>query len=192
MGNYEVLKQAVSDVIKTNGNQEITGQIMQNVLLSIINNVGKYATYVGFATLKTNPGTPDQNVFYLASESGVYPNFGVTLDNEIAVISNNNGSWEKKLLLKIDKELNSQSENPVENKAVSMKMAELKTQIAEQKNEVDAAKQEALNAIDEAEQNALDNFSEQRVTPGMLSEATLQLIKTAGGVLLTIYPTMKI
>lgn len=181
MGNYEVLKQAVSDVIKTNGNQEITGQIMQNVLLSIINNVGKYATYVGVATLKTNPGTPDQNVFYLASESGVYPNFGVTLDNEIAVISNNNGSWEKKLLLKIDKELNSQSENPVENKAVSMKMAELKTQIAEQKNEVDAAKQEALNAIDEAEQNALDNFSEQRVTPGMLSEATLQLIKTAGG-----------
>ena len=62
-----------------------------------------------------------------------------------------------------------------------MKMAELETQIAEQKNEVDAAKQEALNAIDEAEQNALDNFSEQRVTPGMLSEATLQLIETAGG-----------
>ena len=192
MGNYEVLKQAVSDVIKTNGNQEITGQIMQNVLLSIINNVGKYATYVGVATLKTNPGTPDQNVFYLASENGVYPNFGVTLDNEIAVISNNNGSWEKKLLLKIDKELNVQSENPVENKAVSMKMAKLETKIAEQKNEVDAAKQEALNAIDEAEQNALDNFSEQRVTPEMLSEATLQLIETAGGVLLTIYPTMKI
>lgn len=34
MGNYEQLKQAVSDVIKTNGNREITGGIMQNTLLS--------------------------------------------------------------------------------------------------------------------------------------------------------------
>ena len=39
MGNYDELKQAVSDVIKTNGNQEITGQLMQNTLLSIINTV---------------------------------------------------------------------------------------------------------------------------------------------------------
>ena len=37
MGNYDELKQAVSDVIKTNGNQEITGQVLQNTLLSIIN-----------------------------------------------------------------------------------------------------------------------------------------------------------
>jgi hypothetical protein len=36
MGNYEQLKQAVSDVIKTNGNQEITGAILQSALLSII------------------------------------------------------------------------------------------------------------------------------------------------------------
>jgi hypothetical protein len=35
MGNYDELKQAVSDVIKTNGNQEITGQVLQNTLLSI-------------------------------------------------------------------------------------------------------------------------------------------------------------
>lgn len=34
MGNYEQLKQAVSDVIKTNGNKEITGAILQSALLS--------------------------------------------------------------------------------------------------------------------------------------------------------------
>ena len=32
MGNYEQLKQAVADVIKSNGDQEITGAILQNAL----------------------------------------------------------------------------------------------------------------------------------------------------------------
>lgn len=63
MGNYEQLKQAISDVIKTNGNQEITGAIMQNALLSIISTVGSNATFAGIATPETNPGTPDKNVF---------------------------------------------------------------------------------------------------------------------------------
>lgn len=53
MGNYEQLKQAVSDVIKTNGNQEITGAILQNALLTIISTVGNGATFAGIAT----PGT---------------------------------------------------------------------------------------------------------------------------------------
>ena len=63
MGNYEQLKQAVADVIKTNANQEITGEILQNALLSIISTVGGNATFAGIATPETNPGTPDQNVF---------------------------------------------------------------------------------------------------------------------------------
>lgn len=37
MGNYEQLKSAVSNVIKTNGTQSITGQILQNTLLTMIN-----------------------------------------------------------------------------------------------------------------------------------------------------------
>ena len=40
MGNYKQLKQAIANVIKTNGNQEITGAIMQNVLNTIISTVG--------------------------------------------------------------------------------------------------------------------------------------------------------
>lgn len=96
MGNYEQLKQSVSDVIKTNGNQEITGSILQNVLLTIISSVGANATFAGIATPTTNPGTPDGPVFYLASESGVYTNFGgITLMDEVAILSNTNGSWVK-------------------------------------------------------------------------------------------------
>ena len=96
MGNYEQLKQAVSDVIKTNGNQEITGEIMQNTLLSIISTVGSNATFAGIATPGTNPGTPDQNLFYIASENGIYVNFGgAILNNETVVFLNKNGNWVK-------------------------------------------------------------------------------------------------
>lgn len=96
MGNYEQLKQAVADVIKSNGNQEITGDILQNTLLTIISTVGSDAIFAGIATPTTNPGTPDQNVFYIASEDGIYSNFGnVVLENEVAIITNGNGIWQK-------------------------------------------------------------------------------------------------
>lgn len=96
MGNYKQLKQAISDVIKTNGNQEITGAIMQNALLSIISTVGSNAIFAGVATPDTNPGSPDQNVFYLASEPGIYSNFGgIELTDQVLIFTNKNGNWAK-------------------------------------------------------------------------------------------------
>lgn len=96
MGNYEQLKQAVADVVKSNGNQEITGDILKNTLLTIISTVGSDAIFAGIATPTTNPGTPDQNVFYIASEDGIYSNFGnVVLENEVAIFTNGNGIWQK-------------------------------------------------------------------------------------------------
>ena len=94
MGNYEQLKQAISDVIKTNGNQEITGAILQKALLTIISTVGDGATFAGIATPTTNPGTPDQNLFYIATQKGTYSNFGgYVLENEVIIFSNNSGNW---------------------------------------------------------------------------------------------------
>lgn len=96
MGNYEQLKQAVANIIKANGNQEITGAIMQNALLSIISTIGNNATFAGIATPTTNPGTPDQNVFYLASEPGIYTNFGgIELIDQVIVLINKRGNWVK-------------------------------------------------------------------------------------------------
>lgn len=96
MGNYEQLKQAISDVIKTNGIQEITGEKMQNTLLSIISTVGNYATFAGIAVPETNPGTPDQNVFYIASQPGNYSNFGsIKLVDQVLILTNKNGYWVK-------------------------------------------------------------------------------------------------
>lgn len=101
MASWSTLKAAIADAIKTNGNQEITGQILQNTLNSIVSSVGENATFAGVAFLDTNPGDPDGPVFYLAFTEGVYPNFnGVTLvSNELAVLSNlDNGSWAKQVI----------------------------------------------------------------------------------------------
>ena len=95
MGNYEQLKAAVSNVIKTNGTQAISGQVLQNTLLTMINSLGSNYQFVGIAATNTNPGTPDQNVFYIAGE-GTYTNFANISVNrgELAVLKWN-GAWSK-------------------------------------------------------------------------------------------------
>lgn len=94
MANYTELKTAVSAVIKTNNNQEITGQLLQDVLNNIISVIGANATFAGIATPDTAPGTPDQNVFYIAGQSGVYANFGGYKVTKNAVVFNNvSGNW---------------------------------------------------------------------------------------------------
>lgn len=101
MGNYEQLKQAIANVIKTNGNQEITGVIMQNVLNTIVSTVGANRTFVGIANKNTNPGTPDGNVFYIAYTAGDYVNFQFKADyltvkpGELAILYNNKSNWDK-------------------------------------------------------------------------------------------------
>lgn len=96
MGQYEILKAAIEAVIKENGSNEITGEILQSVLLSMINSLGAGYQFVGVATLTTNPGTPDQNIFYVASQVGTYSNFNgsVVNDGEVAIFKWN-GAWSK-------------------------------------------------------------------------------------------------
>ena len=112
--NYETLKAAVANVIKTNGNEEITGQLLQDVLIAIINALGSGYQFMGIATAETTPGTPDQRVFYLAGSAGstALPGFGITVDHEICVLMYSD-EWEKQTLLQFDSELTSGSQNLV-------------------------------------------------------------------------------
>lgn len=86
MANYNNLISAIQEVIKQNGNNAITGNILQQTLISMITNLGVGYQYAGLATPVTNPGTPDQKVFYLAGP-GEYPNFNAAVvnGNEIGV-----------------------------------------------------------------------------------------------------------
>lgn len=98
MGNYEQLKQAVSSVIKTNGTQAITGQVLQNTLLNMISTLGRGANFAGLATTNTNPGVPDGPVFYFATSPGIYVNFnGITIDKAegIYILYYEDGTWKK-------------------------------------------------------------------------------------------------
>lgn len=97
MANWSDLKAAVASIVKTNGNKEITGQLLQDVLNNIISNVGLNSTFAGIATPETNPGTTDGNIFYIASEEGVYSNFnGIKISKEEVAILEWRGSWQKK------------------------------------------------------------------------------------------------
>ena len=97
MANWSTLKAAVASIINTNGNQAITGQLLQNVLNNIITSVGENCTFAGIATPTTNPGAPDGNVFYLATTAGTYSNFnGIVIEEGEAVILEWKGSWVKK------------------------------------------------------------------------------------------------
>ena len=96
MADYAKLKDAITEVIKTNGNQEITGQILQNTLLSIVNVIGEERTFAGVATPDTNPGNPDQNVIWTATQKGTYTGFGNYVHDGvgIAFFGNTSSGWQ--------------------------------------------------------------------------------------------------
>lgn len=93
MANWTTLKAAIADAIKTNGNQEITGTILQSALNNIISVVGENATYGGIAHPNTSPGTPDGPVFWIASEPGAYVNFGNTEIDNTGIFTWDGTSW---------------------------------------------------------------------------------------------------
>lgn len=101
MGGYTELKAAIAAVIKTNGNNEITGAILRDVLNTIVSTVGANRAFAGIANAKTNPGTPDGNVFYVAYTAGNYVSFVsgstyITVNpGELAILYNGTANWGK-------------------------------------------------------------------------------------------------
>lgn len=98
MSNYNSLKATINANIRKNGNQAITGAVMNSVLNAMVNTLGAGYVFAGVATPSTNPGTPDTRVFYLASTAGTYTNFGgITItDGEIAILKWDT-AWSKDL-----------------------------------------------------------------------------------------------
>lgn len=94
--SWSQLKADIAQWIKTNGNQEITGAILQNELFRLIDNMGALRGYMGKATPSGDPGTQDGNVFYFAEEAGTYLNYGgveITTADGLYVISQINSVW---------------------------------------------------------------------------------------------------
>lgn len=136
MANYQNLLDSIASVIHQNGNQEITGEVLKSTLQSMVSVLGANATYGGVAHIADNPGTPDGPVIYIASDVGVYPNFGALeiLTDELAVFvwDPTAGSWSKESITYIaDK-------------------SEIEQLIQDGTEEINGAKDDALDAITEA------------------------------------------
>lgn len=85
--NYDELKRNIADVVKPNGNQEITGQIMQDALFALIENLGEGWQFGGAVHPSDVPALgADVRAFYLAVEKGVYAEFGSVEVTELSAI----------------------------------------------------------------------------------------------------------
>ena len=63
--------------------------------------------FMGTATPETNPETPDQKIFYIATTAGTYQNFDSSIiltEGELAIIKYNESGWSKETVLSIIKE----------------------------------------------------------------------------------------
>lgn len=86
--NYDELKRNIADVVKPNGNQEITGQIMQDALFALIENLGAGYQFGGVVATSDAPTLgSDVKAFYLAKGKGVYASFGGVEVTEVSVIT---------------------------------------------------------------------------------------------------------
>lgn len=100
MAGFTNLKKVITDNIKPNDKNEITGQVLQDVLVTFVNSLNG-RLFAGIATPATNPGTPDGNVFYIATEAGTYTYFGgAKLEKgSIGIFTNNSSNaWNIEVL----------------------------------------------------------------------------------------------
>lgn len=171
--NYETLKAAVIDVIKTNGNEEITGQILQDVLVAIINSLGADYQFAGVATPETEPGTLDQRVFYIASAVGevTFPNFGpLTIEDEICILKWDS-AWSVEKVIDLTAEATEDSEALITSGGV---YSALQTLAQEVEDALADLEEEVAQKIDKSDAETLAVGSAQ----GILAQSAVEAFFT--------------
>ena len=94
---YDQIKESIKAVIKENGNYEITGNVLQAVLLSMVDTLGPEYQFLGIATKSTVPVVVEGNSFYITTEVGTYTNFknsgNTTITvNQLGLLTSTNGT----------------------------------------------------------------------------------------------------
>lgn len=94
---YDQIKESIKAVIKENGNYEITGNVLQTVLLSMVDTLGPEYQFLGIATKSTVPVVVEGNSFYITVEVGTYTNFknsgntAITV-KQLGILTSTNGT----------------------------------------------------------------------------------------------------
>jgi hypothetical protein len=94
---YDQIKESIKAVIKESGNYEITGNVLQTVLLSMVDTLGPEYQFLGIATKSTVPVVVEGNSFYITTEVGTYTNFknsgNTTITvNQLGLLTSTNGT----------------------------------------------------------------------------------------------------
>lgn len=94
---YDQIKESIKAVIKETGNYEITGNVLQAVLLSMVDTLGPEYQFLGIATKSTVPVVVEGNSFYITTEVGTYTNFknsgNTTITvNRLGILTSTNGT----------------------------------------------------------------------------------------------------
>ena len=99
---YDQIKESIKAVIKENGNYEITGNVLQAVLLSMVDTLGPEYQFLGIAKKSTVPVVVEGNSFYITAEVGTYTNFkksgntAITVSRLGILTSTNGTEWDIK------------------------------------------------------------------------------------------------
>lgn len=131
MADFNQLKTAIAEVIRQNGNEEITGDVLQFVLLEMVTALGSGYRFAGVATPTTQPQEPDGAVFYIGAQ-GEYQNFTgatVTVPEGAFCIFMWNGSWVARTIgvtRPVDDTLTEGGQNPVEGGVIYAEFEKLR------------------------------------------------------------------
>lgn len=108
MANYAALKATIDADIRSNGEQLITGPVLNGVLTNILAVMGQAGfLFKGMAHPGDTPAASDSNLFYLAVEAGQYSGFdGRTVTAGQLVIFAWDGAWASDVLLDISGKAN--------------------------------------------------------------------------------------
>lgn len=135
MADYLSLKEEISQYIKTNNNEEITGEVLQQILLTMVASLGSGYQVAGIATPETQVETPDERMAWVLG-AGTYSNFGDEFEvkeNEFGIVLYDEDFRVYKVTVGrlTDEEITEDSRNPVESAVLFRKFASIQQEIDE-------------------------------------------------------------
>ena len=129
---YENLKSAIKQAIKQNGNQEITGNLLQSTLLNVVNTIGADYKFLGFATPSTVPPTSEEGrlLYFTTGHGDSYVNFPtsassyITLGYGVYALTReaNSKYWRSDAVVPIAQELGTALDKVMSQKAINTEL----------------------------------------------------------------------
>ena len=130
---YENLKSAIKQAIKQNGNQEITGNLLQSTLLNVVNTIGADYKFLGFATPSTVPPTSEEGrlLYFTTGHGDSYMNFPtsasgtyITLGYGVYALTReaNSKYWRSDAVVPIAQELGTALDKVMSQKAINTEL----------------------------------------------------------------------